>query len=65
VILWMTFSHFFPENYAFLRSPFHKNMIIVIGTLSIFLTGVLLTKNKRKGQEERVVRAHAEHTVAE
>ncbi|MEI6946376.1 sodium:solute symporter [Paraflavisolibacter sp. H34] len=65
VILWMTFSRFFPEDYAFLRSPFHKNMIIVIGTLSIFLAGVLLTKNKRKGQEERVVKAHAAPTVVE
>jgi SSS family solute:Na+ symporter len=44
----MTFSGQLPEELAVLRSPFHKNMIIVIGTLSIFLTGVLVTKWKRR-----------------
>ncbi|WP_133553979.1 sodium:solute symporter [Pedobacter duraquae] len=48
VILWMTFSSFFPESYAFLRSPFHKSMIIVIGTLTIFLSGILLTRFQKK-----------------
>jgi len=48
VILWMTFSSFFPENYAFLKSPFHKSMIIVIGTMTIFLVGLLLTYTRRK-----------------
>ena len=37
VICWMTFADFFPEN---LRSPFHTNMITVIGTLTIFLVGL-------------------------
>jgi len=37
VICWMTFADAFPEN---LRSPFHANMIIVIGTLTIFLVGL-------------------------
>lgn len=46
VILWMTFPNLIPDNYAFLRSPFHKNMIIVIGTLSLFLSGLLITKIK-------------------
>jgi len=44
VILWMTFSDRLSGNYAFLRSPLHKNMIIVVGTLTIFLTGMLLTR---------------------
>lgn len=44
VILWMTFSGKLNENYAFLKNPLHKNMIIVVGTLSIFLTGLLITK---------------------
>jgi SSS family solute:Na+ symporter len=48
VILWMTFSGFLPEKYAFLRNPLHKNMVIVVGTLSIFLAGVLLTKLRAK-----------------
>lgn len=44
VILWMTFSNLFPKQYAFLRNPLQDDMIIVIGTLSILLTGMLLTK---------------------
>lgn len=48
VILWMTFSPLLPDNYEFLRSPFHKSMIIVIGTMTIFLVGLLLTSAKRK-----------------
>ena len=37
VICWMTFADYFPEE---LRSPFHANMIIVVGTLTIFWTGI-------------------------
>ena len=48
VILWMTFSDRLSGEYAFLKSPLHKNMIIVIGTLSIFLAGVILTKLRVK-----------------
>jgi SSS family solute:Na+ symporter len=48
VILWMTFSNQLPAKYEFLRSPLNKNMIIVIGTLTIFLVGLLLTAGKRK-----------------
>ncbi len=44
VILWMTFSASFPDQYAFLASPFHKNMIIVVGTLTIFFAGLLVSK---------------------
>jgi SSS family solute:Na+ symporter len=44
VILWMTFSAYLPEQYTFLVSPFHKNMIIVVGTLTIFLAGLLVSK---------------------
>lgn len=58
VILWMTFSVRLPDKYAFLRNPFNSNMVIVIGTLTIFLAGLLLTAGKRKSdhavwQEER------------
>jgi len=47
VIIWMALPGLIPEQYAFLRSPLDKNMIIVIGTLTIFLVGVLLTKFRR------------------
>ncbi|MFT3935711.1 MAG: sodium:solute symporter [Chitinophagaceae bacterium] len=48
VILWMSFSDRLPAEYAFLRSPLHKNMVIVVGTLTIFLVGLLFTYARRK-----------------
>ena len=51
VILWMTFSSLIPEKYEFLRSPFHKNMIIVVGTLTIFLAGIIISKIKSNKQQ--------------
>ncbi len=48
VILWMTFSDRIPADYSFIKSSLHKNMIIVVGTLSIFLAGVLFTKIKKQ-----------------
>ena len=44
VVVWMTFPKFIPDPFASLRSPFHQHMIMVIGTLTIFLTGLLLTR---------------------
>jgi len=56
VIIWMTFSAQLPENYNFFKNPLHQNMIMVVGTLSIFLTGLLLTKLKsRVSKSEKVV----------
>jgi SSS family solute:Na+ symporter len=40
VILWMTFTPEMEGDLGWLRSPFHANMITVIGTLSIFLIGL-------------------------
>lgn len=52
VILWMTFSDRLSGDYAFLRNPLHKNMIIVVGTLTIFLAGLLFAEAKRRtGQD--------------
>lgn len=50
IIIWMSVPEFIPERYAFLRSPFHKNMVIVVGTLSIFLIGLLITTFKERFQ---------------
>ncbi|WP_443939428.1 sodium:solute symporter [Pedobacter sp. MW01-1-1] len=47
VIIWMTFSSLLPPEYEVFRNPLHKNMIIVVGTLSIFLVGIFLTKIKK------------------
>jgi SSS family solute:Na+ symporter len=43
VIAWMSFPNIIPEQYAYLRNTMHTNMIIVIGTLSIFLAGIFFT----------------------
>jgi len=53
LILWMSLSGKLTGEYAYLKSPFDSNMIIVIGTLGIFLSGVIITKikNKLKSQE--------------
>lgn len=48
VILWMSLSGKFSPEYAYLKSPFDSNMIIVIGTLTIFLLGILITHLKKK-----------------
>ena len=42
VITWMTLPALIPEKLAFLRSPFHTHMIVVVGTLSIFLSGIMI-----------------------
>jgi len=47
VILWMTFSNLFPPQLEALKNPFHMNMIIVIGTLAIFLVGTLLSSRRK------------------
>lgn len=48
VILWMTFSYMIPEEYGFFRNSLHVNMVIVVGTLTIFLSGMLLSKLKMR-----------------
>ncbi len=50
VILWMTFSTFLPDNLSFLRNPMHLNMVIVVGTLTIFLAGVLIASFRRRSR---------------
>ena len=44
VIIWMTFSQLLPDQYAGLRNTLHMNMVIVIGTLAIFLSGILISR---------------------
>ncbi|EHQ30819.1 SSS sodium solute transporter superfamily [Mucilaginibacter paludis DSM 18603] len=47
IILWMTFPNIIPAEYPALRSSLHTNMIIVVGSLSIFLIGILLTRLRK------------------
>jgi SSS family solute:Na+ symporter len=47
IIVWLSFSQWIPDSVAYLKPALHKNMIIVIGTLSIFLVGVLMTSLKK------------------
>jgi len=44
VILWMTFSSLLPDSLEPWRNPLHINMVIVVGTLAIFLSGLLISK---------------------
>lgn len=46
VIIWMTFPALVPDANSALRNTLHKNMIIVVGTMTIFLMGLLLPKIK-------------------
>ncbi|WP_019990232.1 sodium:solute symporter [Rudanella lutea] len=51
VIVWMTLSAQLPDSMAQLRSPLHPNMIMVVGTLTLFLTGLLLTRLRGRGTQ--------------
>lgn len=46
VILWMTLSRtdVWPKGWAALRSPFNEFLVIVFGTLTILVTGLLLAR---------------------
>jgi SSS family solute:Na+ symporter len=46
IIIWMTFTYLIPDQYSFIKYPLHANMIIVVGTLTIFLSGTLITRIK-------------------
>jgi SSS family solute:Na+ symporter len=46
----MTFSYLLPPEYEFLRNPLNANMVIVIGTLTIFLAGLLITSFRRSAR---------------
>ncbi|MEX1240859.1 MAG: sodium:solute symporter [Cyclobacteriaceae bacterium] len=43
-ILWMTFSYLIPEELSVFRNMLHINMVIVVGTLTIFLSGILISQ---------------------
>jgi len=47
VILWMSISSLIPEHLAYLKIPVHSNMIIVIGSLTIFLVGLMLSVSRK------------------
>ena len=44
VIVWMTLSPLLPASFAALRSPFHANLIVVFGTLTILTVGLILSR---------------------
>ncbi len=44
VIGWMTFLPVIERQPSFLRNPLHANMTIVVGTLTIFLVGLLISR---------------------
>lgn len=58
VILWMTLSPLLPASYGMLRNVLHQNMVIVIGTLVIFLTGIILTRIKQNKAAQTAAANH-------
>ena len=53
VIAWMTFPSLVPDDLSYLRSSFNTNMVIVIGTLTIFLAGIFFTSVRNKLIEKK------------
>ena len=47
VIVWMSLSYLIPNQYSYLRNPLNADMVIVVGTLTIFLSGTLLSRLKK------------------
>ncbi|WP_336516586.1 sodium:solute symporter [Pollutibacter soli] len=57
VILWITLSPMLPQNSVIPVSALHTNMAVIIGTLTIFLVGILLSsfqKSKIKNTAQAV-----------
>jgi solute:Na+ symporter, SSS family len=48
VIVWMSLSYLIPNQYSYLKNPLNANMVIVVGTLTIFLSGTLFSRLKNK-----------------
>ncbi|KHJ39299.1 sodium/glucose cotransporter [Pedobacter glucosidilyticus] len=48
VIIWLSLSNLIPVGYTYLKNPLHANMTIVVGTLTIYLTGAFITRLKSK-----------------
>ncbi|WP_461452844.1 sodium:solute symporter family protein [Mucilaginibacter sp.] len=48
VIIWMSLSYLIPDQYYYLRNPLNANMVIVIGTLAIFLSGTFFSRLKNR-----------------
>jgi len=48
VILWMSLSYLIPPSYDYLKSSLHANMIIVVGTLTIYLVGTFIGLVRKK-----------------
>ena len=47
VIVWMTLPNLFTdEQLGFLRSPFHANMIVSCGSLTVVLVGLVISHFK-------------------
>jgi SSS family solute:Na+ symporter len=48
IILWMSLSAMLPDHLMIIRNPLHLNMVIVVGTLSIFLAGAVTARIRRR-----------------
>ena len=59
VIVWLSLSNTdaWPASLAVLRNPFHPFMTIIVGTLTILLTGILITRFRSREKPVSGVRA--------
>ena len=48
VIAWMTMSKYLPDDLEIIRNPLHNHMTIVVGTLTIFLIGIMVSRRRNK-----------------
>ncbi len=52
VILWMSLSKYLPEDLQRFKSPLHIHMVIVVGTLAIFLAGLLFSRMQPRAHSQ-------------
>lgn len=52
VICWLTLTPLLDDSFGGFKNPLHKNITIVIGTLTIFLVGTFLSRKNPKNQNQ-------------
>ena len=52
IIAWLTVGEGLPESIEFLRLPLHANLPVVVGTLAIFLVGVVVSRVLKRGDSD-------------
>jgi len=53
IIGWIMLSRWLPESLEVWRSPLHTHLAVMVGTLAIFLTGIMITSVKQLRTENK------------